>query len=143
MCQGTFPRRARVACDNPHPRASAHHWHVLRNFLLHKKSREKLSRQFSLKSSSKYSGNGAENSIYLPPSADARTLKSLRAASAPEAYTGISPDHKRHHPRADVQCLHMDADLVRSTRLQAALDMGEILKPCEHLVMGHCGFPLL
>ena len=42
---------------------------------------------------------------YTPPSADARTLKSLRAASAPEAYTGISPDHKRHHPRADVQCL--------------------------------------
>ena len=38
---------------------------------------------------------------------------------------------------------HMDADLVRSTRLQAALDMGEILKPCEHLVMGHCGFSVV
>jgi hypothetical protein len=26
---------------------------------------------------------------------------------------------------------------------QAALDMGEILKPCEHLVMGHCGFSVV
>lgn len=34
-------------------------------------------------------------------------------------------------------------DLVRSTRLQAALDMGEILKTCEHLVMGHCGFSVV
>ena len=38
---------------------------------------------------------------------------------------------------------HVDADLVRSTRLQAALDMGEILEPCEHLVMGHCGFSVI
>ena len=38
---------------------------------------------------------------------------------------------------------HVDTDLVRSTRLQAALDMGEILKPCKHLVMGHCGFSVV
>ena len=38
---------------------------------------------------------------------------------------------------------HMDADLVCASRLQAALDMGEILEPCEHLVMGHCGFSVI
>ena len=54
-----------VACDNPHPRASAHHWHVSRNFLLHKKAGKNYPGNF-LKSSSKYSGNGAENSIYSP-----------------------------------------------------------------------------
>ena len=78
---------------------------------------------------------------YTPLSADARTLKSLRAASAPESFiraflptiNGITQE------RMSNAC-HMDADLVRSTRFQAALDMGEILKPCEHLVMGHCGF---
>ena len=38
---------------------------------------------------------------------------------------------------------HVDTDLVSSSRLQPALDMGEILKPCEHLVMGTADFPLL
>ena len=54
-----------VACDNPHPRASAHHWHVSRIFLLHKKAGKNYPGNY-LKSSSKYSGNGAENSIYSP-----------------------------------------------------------------------------
>ena len=32
---------------------------------------------------------------------------------------------------------HMDADLVSPSRLQPALDMGEILESRDHPVMGH------
>ena len=34
---------------------------------------------------------------------------------------------------------HMDADLVSPSRLQPALDMGEILESRDHPVMGHRG----
>ena len=47
----------------------------------------------------------APKTPYIPQSADERTLKSLRAVSAPGAYTDILPGHRRHPPRADVQCL--------------------------------------
>ena len=38
---------------------------------------------------------------------------------------------------------HMDADLVSPSRLQPALDMGEILESRDHPVMGHRGFSVI
>ncbi len=138
MCQVTFSRRARSLRQS----TSSCECASLARFedFLYTKS-GKIIRQF-LKSSSKYSGNGAENSIYSP-SADARTLKSLRAASALKLIRAFRRTINGITQERMSNACHMDADLVRSTRLQAALDMGEILKPCEHLVMGHCGFSVV
>ena len=103
MCQVTFSRRAR-SLATIHILVRVRIIGTFRGFFYYTKKPGKIIPAIFSKAPQNIPAT-VPKTPYTPPSADARTLKSLRAASAPEAYTGISPDHKRHHPRADVQCL--------------------------------------
>lgn len=93
-----------------------------------------LSRSFS-----KYSGRGAETSVYVPVPGCMNPIV-IACVSAPAGEADFSTSHRRCLPEADARCLQMDPDLMSATGLQFKFHIGGVGKGFQYPIMGNRRF---